>query len=213
MRIALCSLILLLCSCSLLPANDGSQVEIGEVELVDGQPRALRDDRYFEIGERTSIVVKDTIITGVGEKVRLVMADGAIIVLGPSTQFVFHVYSDSKPTPIARMSSSTGTYRIQSGKLVGKPGSRFEVATAQAQLTLKEGEVWVGRSDREDTVQVILMSEGEVLVSNQFAAVQLSKPGQGSLITFNAPPETPRTWLRVDIDTLVEATNFSVSSD
>jgi hypothetical protein len=206
MRVVVFTLLMVLlgsCSWSSRPVD-----AIGEVEASIGSPSVLRGSRFLEIGPKTPIFVKDTILTGTGGRVKLKMSDGTRITLGESSQFVFHVYSFAEPAPIARMSFSDGAFRIDTKKFTNMEKAIFEVSTPLATIGVRGTDFWGGYIFAQETLDVALLSRGEIYVHNDFGRVDISTPGVGTTITFKAPPSPPETWTPEKASEAIQSTTL-----
>ncbi len=180
--------------------------KIGEVDLIAGSPLVLRGGTMISLRKGSKIHVKDTIFTDDNAKLRIEMSDGTLVTLGNNSQFVFHVYSYRDPAPIARMSFTEGSFRISTDRFMKRDAARFEVTTPLAVIGVRGTDFWGGFIFGDNELDVALLSEGGIYITNDQGSVDITRPGYGTTVKFGAAPTTPEQWPTLKAFRAVEST-------
>jgi hypothetical protein len=192
----------LVTACSSMPGSGlfRSGHGIGVVEATIGEPRFFRGDGQFTVETGVTVQVQDSVITGPNDRIRLRMIDGTRITLGGGSEFVFHVYSFVQPSPIARMSFSQGTLRIDIDRFTERQGARFEVATPLADIRVRGADFWAGDLFKDNQLDLVLLGEGVVTVTNGYGNVEIVEATHGTTVNFGAAPINPEPWPPEEIE-------------
>jgi hypothetical protein len=153
--------------------------------MQDAVPRALKaDDPIFR---------GDVISTGRDARLEMKMLDDAIITLGEKTVFVVIDYIAGGAAPSIAMRLIEGAFATSAGAIAKAPGGSMRVETDVATIGIRGTTFWGGKLDGD--FQVALLSAGKIVVENRAGRVELTRPGDGTLIkNLGVAPTAPIVW-------------------
>ncbi len=190
-RTTIIILTLFLVSCASGSSNNLTTQKVALVDAVDGTPNIMRFNRLIKVAVRSALDVKDTIVTGPGDRIRFEFQDGTLVTADHDAQLRIDAF-DEKSGEL-RLSSSGGTFTVALGKVMKRNGtSTFRMSTpfGDIQTDARTG-FWIEHAAGGDQLDVVLLDRGSLRVSNKFGETTLSSVGEGTSIVFSAPPSNP----------------------
>lgn len=162
---------------------------VGQVEVIHHGETEARP-----LAEGDPVLEGDRIRTHAGARVRLVLADGAVVQLGENTSldvdWVLHAPALGMANVFLEMTS--GIMRAIVDRLA--PNALYQVVTHTA-VTSVRGTDWIAEATEGATAVVAL--DGAVAVRNRAEAVPgevTLGPGEGTTVETGAPPDPPSVW-------------------
>lgn len=170
------------------PADEAT---IGVAEIVRGFPGLIRDGRQSVISPLENLHAGDILVTAKGSRVQLRLTDDTLITLGENTWFEISTYSDRSRAPVAKFKLDRGAFRLKTGALPGRRNATFEISTPAAVIGVRGTDFWGGDIFENAQIDVALLSEGHVYVTNEFGTVDIQDVGYGTTVVPGSPPSTP----------------------
>jgi hypothetical protein len=172
-------LAILVCLVSAFNIRAAAAAAVGRVTQVQNQA---------QVGARTAVVgtpvnMNDRLRTGANARLKITFSDQSELTLGENANVVIDhfVYNPSKSKGEVVLSAAQGAFRFAGGKIENMQQKKVLVNTPSAALAVRGTHFWAGPIDGKYGV---LLLTGKVGVSNQYGAVTLSRPGQGTDIPY-----------------------------
>jgi hypothetical protein len=172
-------LAILVCLVSAFNISAAAAAAVGRVTQVQNQA---------QVGARTAVVgtpvnMNDRLRTGANARLKITFSDQSELTLGENANVVIDhfVYNPSKSKGEVVLSAAQGAFRFAGGKIENMQQKKVLVNTPSAALAVRGTHFWAGPIDGKYGV---LLLTGKVGVSNQYGAVTLSRPGQGTDIPY-----------------------------
>ncbi len=165
--------------------------EAGIVVLSTGQATAQGADKTNRpLTRRSPVFVGDKLVTSADSQVQLRMKDGAMISLGPTTQFIIKAYSDDAKgdkKDAAVLSLVEGGLRTISGS-IDKSAYKLETPVATLGIRGTVFDVYVAG----DGTTTVVLREGAVDITGDTGVIQkLDVAGLAVVIERGKPPKQP----------------------
>jgi len=151
----------------------------------------------------------DQIETREKSRLKILMIDGSIIVLGDNTGFLIkkYSYSDQSNSGEVSLSLTKGFFKTSTGKFRRK-SRRFRVKTALATIGVRGTDFWGGLWNTE-TFEVALLAGTALEIFNDGGKVIINKPGFGTTITSaGVSPSAPEKWNNQKVQKAVQTVTF-----
>ena len=202
-------LLLFLSACAELPGQGlfGEASGIGVVEAMTGDPLVFRGNSPFHVEVGVLVEVRDIVRTGEADAIRLRLADGSRLALGANAELVLLEYSNDAPKQ-ARLSLSQGSMRVLIKDFLRREGSSFVVLSPLATVEPAAGDFWMGDLFADDQLDVVLLTPGELEISNAFGRAVLMEEKQGTTVIFGRVPGEPEAWPEEEIESVLESTRL-----
>lgn len=202
-----------------LPVSAQPKVaEIGTVISVEGTVTIESASEPAPVEVRQGDVVRsgDRLQTGEDGRVRVVMKDQSILVLGPKTTLDFSAfdYDQVRGSRAAVFNLLAGTLRAIVSKLKAY-GNRFEIRTPTASIGVR-GTHFIVEVDPETGETTVLVIEGRVNVANSDPAIggqTLLGPMEQSEVRPDAPPSPAHVPSDDQLSGLREGTQVEFNPD
>lgn len=172
--------------CSAAPAGEITRLVGGAFAFVEERSRNLEPGGRLEAGER--------ILTAPGARVGIRFVDGTEVTLGGLTDFQVQRYEfDARARRgEALFSLVRGVFRAVTGELGTLPNRPFRVTTPLATIGIRGTDFWGEQSAK--LMQLALLDGAGVIVENRFGRVEITNPGDGTLVAPGKAPTQPRPW-------------------
>ena len=186
---------LLLLSASASPATD----EPASVVQINGSPRVERGGKTSNLLVGMAVPLDAVVETDAKAKVKLRLADGSALELGPKSRVTLREFVSEPPSRRARLQVLVGRFRLAIAPLVGG-ASDYEVRTPTAVAGVRGTVLW-GDTD----VDAICALEGHVEVrplrgTSQPAQLEtgqcVREMGKGRALPFTPSPEDLAKFLK-----------------
>jgi len=177
------ALILLLCAITIAwPAHGPAFAAdpIGHVTRVKGRVSVVRGGESAPLAEGAPIYPTDVLKTGLVGRVEVRFADDTSITLTDRSTFAIDDYGFPGPGARVRFRLAFGAVRAVSGKVAAEDPEAFSLATPVATIGIRGTDFWAGTL--EGRFNVVLLSGPVVVVQNGRGQVELTEPGQATVI-------------------------------
>jgi hypothetical protein len=167
---------------ALLSAPAAAQTA-GTVQFASGSVEILRGAQRLAAQKGTTLLQGDSVVTAAASSAQLVMVDGALVSLRPSTQMAIERYEfdEAKAAPgEALLGLVRGTMRTFTGLIVARDRDKFRMRTTIANVGIRGSGNILAHSDEAGTVNHTLTGAHGV-TSKDAAGVErtlVSYPGQ-----------------------------------
>ncbi len=164
----------------------------GKVLKIQGQAEISRGlKKAREIVPGTGVGEGDIIRTDKDARLRFELKDGTMVTLSEKSIFVideFDYSEEDEKSNMAALRLVQGAFRLVSGKLVEKSVEKFTITTPVATIGIRGTDFWVGPS--QEGIGVLLFSGLGIYVENNSGRVEITEPGQGTVINPGAVPRS-----------------------
>jgi hypothetical protein len=202
-RITTLLLVLVLASCGTRGGDGAAALKIALVDAVNGSPYVLRENRTISLAVRSALDTEDTVITGPGDWIRFEFEDGTRLAAGQNSQIRIDTYDRSDGQ--LHFSSSDGTFSLELGKAMKRRDASFRMSTPFAEISAStRTKFWLEHRADSDQLEVVLLDNGALQVSNEFGGTLLTAAGQACSVGFSSAPSEVR--IHDDIQSLAFAT-------
>jgi hypothetical protein len=172
-------------------ATAGKLSEAGIVVMTAGQVTAVGSDQANRVLTRRAVVyVGDHLKTSGDAQVQLRMKDGAVIAIGPQSEFLIGAYSDDSKGDKqdgAVLKLMQGGLRTITGT-INKATYRLETPAATLGIRGTVFDVYV----KGDGTTTVVLRDGAVDVTGESGVVQtLDLPGLAVVVSVGKPPSKP----------------------
>lgn len=184
------------------------QDRIGQVASVEGQATAQRAGSAQRLPLQVAhpVYQEDTIETGEGGKIRLVLIDETELSLGQHSSMTLSqlVFAPQRHTHRGVVSVAQGVFRAITKQVI--PQTTFEIRTGTAVAAVR-GTQWLGEVTAQSTAIVVLQGEVAVTHANPaIAGAAVLTQGLGTEVQEKSAPTTPKKWPEPRVFTLLRAT-------
>lgn len=200
----------LLLSASLLLPLHALADSIGQVVLIQGNPLVERADKHLFLKRKDKLFTGDRIITPIGSKILFRLNDQSTVSLAENTQFELTRYNYDTKSDKSDISFSMlkGAFRTITGNIGKQKEPKFEIHTPVATIGVRGTDFWGGFIFSK-ALDVTMLSGKGVYVTNDSGAIELTRSGQGTMVSKNAAPSEISIWPETKLDAAVQATELS----
>ena len=133
---------------------------IGDVIEATGSPFVIRRNENYIIDVQSRIYEGDIIETDDTSKAQIEMTDRSMIRIGPGSHFVFnrYDYAPGASSPVARMTFTEGSVRIETRDIALARRPTFEVKTPFAVVGAGASDFWAGFIFAANTLDVATLA-------------------------------------------------------
>lgn len=166
-----------------LLAGPAAAQAAGTVQFVSGTVEILRGAQRLPAAKGTALLQGDAVVTAAASSAQLVMVDGALVSLRPSTQMAIERYQFDEAQASAgeaMLALVRGTMRTFTGLIVARDRERFRMRTSIANLGIRGSGNILAHGDEAGTVNHTLTGAHSV-TARDAAGVErtlVSYPGQ-----------------------------------
>ena len=175
-------------------SSTGIAEPAGEITRLVGGAFAFTGESSRNLQRGGTLETRARILTAPGARVGIRFVDGTQITLGGLTDFEVQRFR-FEPTERrgeALFSLVRGVFRAVTGELGALPNKPFQVKTPLATIGIRGTDFWGEQST--DRLQLALLDGAGVIVVNRFGRVEITKPGDGTLVVPGKAPSQPRPW-------------------
>ncbi|WP_415898284.1 FecR domain-containing protein [Neptuniibacter sp. QD48_11] len=169
--------------------------EIGEVVLIQGKPLVERQNQHLFIKRNDPLFIEDVLITPVGSKILIKLADKTTISLAENTQFELSKYQFDKKNQTSDVSFKMlkGAFRTLTGSIGKQSQPKFEIHTPLATIGVRGTEFWGGMIF-SDALDVTMLEGKGVYIKNEHGQVEITHPGDGTMVSKGMKPSEVSMW-------------------
>lgn len=182
---------------------------IGHVVLAIGQPVVERSDKRLAVKRNDILFEKDVLITSRGSRLLIMLKDQTKISLAENTHFELTSYHHSKQKSEADFKMLKGAFRAITGAIGKQDSPQFEVHTPIATIGVRGTDFWGGFIFSED-LDVTMISGKGVYITNEFGAVEIQQPGEGTTVIRDQAPSAVKVWPNEKLSKAAAATRVEV---
>lgn len=202
-RITTLLLAFFLASCATGGGDGATALKVALVDAVDGSPYLLRENRTISLAVRSALDAEETVITGPGDRIRFEFDDGTQVAAGQNSQIRIDAFDRSDGQ--LHFSSSDGTFSLELGKTMKRSDASFRLSTPYAEVSAStRTKLWLEHKSDSDQLEVVLLDDGVLRVSNEFGETLLTAAGQACIVEFSSAPSEVR--IHDEIQSLAFAT-------
>ncbi|WP_415905853.1 FecR domain-containing protein [Neptuniibacter sp. QD48_55] len=169
--------------------------EIGKVVLIQGKPLVERQNQHLFIKRNDPLFIEDVLITPVGSKILIKLADKTTISLAENTQFELSKYQFDKKAQTSDVSFKMlkGAFRTLTGSIGKQKQPKFEIHTPVATIGVRGTEFWGGMIF-SDSLDVTMLEGKGVYIKNEHGQVEITRPGDGTMVSKGMKPSEVSMW-------------------
>lgn len=182
--------------------------EVGSVKKIEPAASAVYQTESRKLEQQSSVFFEDSLLTGPGARLSVVLTDGSDITLGENASLVIDefVYEPEQNVGNMALKALHGAFLFVGGKVEYMPEAEVSIATPMATLGIRGTTVWGGLID--DGYGVLTL-EGEVTVTNVAGSVTL-RAGEGTMLrSADQAPEAVKTWPQQKVDRAMATIQFA----
>jgi len=191
-----------------IPAARAADGDVaGRVLRLKNTAMAMQDavPRPLKVG--SEILVGDVISTGKGTRLEFTLKDGSVMTLGERTVFVVSEFVQDPAKENIALRLLSGAFKASSGKVAAANPDAMTVATNTGTIGIRGTTVWGGTLDTE--FEVALLDGKSVTVTTRGGRVELTAPGQGTLVpSEDAAPSAPVIWAQPKVTRALATVDF-----
>jgi hypothetical protein len=156
---------------------------IGVVIELNGEVTAENGANKIALALKDALTESDTIITGAGGRVKILLRDDSVITLGADSTLELLVFSDIGESPEFKASFLKGTMRIITGKITEMNPEGFLISTPHSTVGIR-GTILNLRTDERRTTLYVLNTDktvifnGTSIAENYKAVAEIGMPLQ-----------------------------------
>lgn len=178
---------------------------IGKVVLAQGNPLVERQDLHLPLKRNDKLFQKDRLITPVGSRLLIKLKDKTTISLAENTVFELSSYKFNKKKSEVSFKMLKGAFRTLTGVIGKQKDPTFEIHTPLATIGVRGTEFWGGMIFSQSLDVTMLHGKG-VYVTNDYGTVEITQPGDGTMVNVNEAPSQITKWPREKLSKAVAAT-------
>jgi hypothetical protein len=154
---------------------------IGVVIELYGEVTAENGASKTQLALKDALAVSDTITTGAGGRVKILLRDDSVITLGADSTLELLVFSDIDESPQFKASFLKGTMRIITGKITEMNPEGFLISTPHSTVGIR-GTILNLRADERRTTLYVLNTDKTVIFNgtsveeNYKAVAEIGQP-------------------------------------
>lgn len=198
----------MLLACLLAMAPPAETPAVGKVARLIPRVDLTHGAKTAGLNENDPVADNDRIRSAAGGRARITLDDGSILNVGSSSELV--VRAAQSATQLSALELRYG--RIRAFVAARTASSRFEIRSRTAVCGVL-GTILFVDATRDVTRVANLSDEATALVrvtSTNPAVRQevILRPGEGTAVPANRPPQPPRRWTRQEMQAAYDDTNF-----
>lgn len=171
----------------------------GQVQAIDpaGAPRTL--------ALKAAIYEQDTLQTGNNGQLQILFTDNSLINLGRQSEMKIAEYrwpADQKDGAL-KTKIKEGTFRVMGGALATSTPQNFTTETATATIGIR-GSMYAGKTSAE-SLSVVFQGGKGIEITNALGMVVIDKPGFGTRVELDNPPQPPVKFSQQDLQEINKA--------
>jgi uncharacterized DUF497 family protein len=184
-------LICLLSGCSSYKPYVIQTVAVGAVLSSEGFPAVLRNSRPYILAPQSVIYPGDVVTTDEQSLVVLKLDDGSTLSLGTRSQLLVKQIEYDSEKMQSNLSLSRGSLEFNGAKASRNDNT---ISTTSADIHTESKHFWIGYTPGTNVVDVVSLSEAEILVTNINGSTTLDSPLETSAIPPGSAPQDPLIW-------------------
>jgi len=169
------------------------RLQIGVVERLQGEAEAVFGDEVRALAVQAPVYLDDKLVTRAGARMLLRLADDTESKMGQNATLVVdnYVYDPAKAKGAIIVNALAGAFLFKGGKIEQQENAEAKIVTTVATLGIRGTTVWGGEIDGQYGV---LVSDGEVTVTNEGGTVHLTTGLGTSISGPDAAPGPAKRW-------------------
>jgi hypothetical protein len=176
-----------------------AQIPVAQVVDMAGEVRAADGDSFRLLAQGASIFEGTIVRSSPGSRATLKFSDGAVLILGPSTEAAVTKYGLTEAGEMG-LNLAQGVFRFVSGA-IGK-ARPDKVRIQMPVVTVGIRGTHFGAEVGADSATIVLLEQpgggtNAIDVSNEFGSVSIDEPGFGTHIPDARSPPSPPQRLRL----------------
>lgn len=183
---------------------------IGKVVLAQGNPLVERENLHLPLKRNDELYQKDRLITPVGSRILIKLIDKTTISLAENTVFELSSYNFNKKKSDVSFKMLKGAFRTLTGAIGKQKDPKFEIHTPIATIGVRGTEFWGGMIF-SDALDVTMLQGKGVYVTNDYGTVEISQPGDGTMVNSNEAPSQISKWSKEKLTKAAAATEVKGS--
>ncbi len=192
-------LLLIGCAVNCAFAEEGSNAA-ATVIAIRGDVKAINaEGKERTLIMKSPIYSQDTIKTGKRGRIQIFFTDNSIISLGRNSEMKIAEYkweADEK-TGALKTEVKEGVFRVMGGAITKASPEKFVTETPTATIGIR-GSMYAGRVSA-GALSVVFQGGKGINVFNDRGSVSISRPGYGTRVRLNNPPNRPYKFRNKDI--------------
>ncbi|MBI3756090.1 MAG: FecR domain-containing protein, partial [Deltaproteobacteria bacterium] len=213
-RIFISAIIALLASVSPSFAA-AKKIPIGAIVAWTGDVYVYHEDEAqgTKVKDMEGIYPRDTIVTVVKSRAKIVMKDDSILSLGESARMVVRDYSlaEANDKRVSVFKIFSGNVRTVVGRIFRGSESRFQMETPTAVARIKGTDFIVSSNERESEIAAISGEVGARNISPSISGEVILKPGLATKVQEGRAPAEPYDISARRLNELIEDTSIPVT--
>jgi hypothetical protein len=148
---------------------EAAEEPIGVVIELYGEVTAENGGKRMQLALKDALAVSDTITTGAGGRVKILLRDDTVITLGADSTLELLIFSDIGESPEFKASFLKGTMRIITGKITEMNPEGFLISTPHSTVGIR-GTILNLRADERRTTLYVLNTDKTVIFNGTSVA-------------------------------------------
>ena len=186
-------------------ADDGIAKTLRTEKSVTAQ---LSDQvRVIKRGDGLSLL--DTVKTGPLARASFRFHEGTVLTLGENSEIKIREFESTEQNKNAHFDFVKGAFRMITGSITKTDSPNFTVNTPSGAIGVRGTDFWGGNLSNNKDIDVILLdSEHELVLENEYGKVTIKQPGYGTTLTPGKAPTTPKKWPEEKLKRAVKTISF-----